>query len=140
MKTCGTLSFCLGPTGNIQGTYNFLSLVARLVIKRRQFDELPAPDSIIAHVAPLAGKTGVLRSLGFADQSCKPFDWPDNNDQANSLDPTPMAAFLEIPAELPGVLIDRDPQSPDDHITTNHDEPDWCHRPCYLVGYFSDYR
>jgi hypothetical protein len=58
----------------------------------------------------------------FADRSCKPFDWPNNNDQANSLDPTPMADFPEIPAKFPGVLIDRDPQSPDDHIAANHDE------------------
>jgi hypothetical protein len=61
----------------------------------------------------------------FADQSHNPFDWPNNNDQADDLDPTPMVAFPEIPAELPGVLIDRDPQSPDDHIATNHDEPHW---------------
>jgi hypothetical protein len=61
----------------------------------------------------------------FADRSRKPFDWLNNNDQANGLDPTPMAAFLGIPAKLPGVLINRDPQSPDDHTPTNHDKPDW---------------
>jgi hypothetical protein len=33
MKTCRTPSICLGPTSNIQGTYNFLNLVTGLVIK-----------------------------------------------------------------------------------------------------------
>jgi hypothetical protein len=61
----------------------------------------------------------------FEDQSCTPFDWPNNTDQADGLCPTSLAAFLKIPAELPGVLINRDPQSPDDHIATNYDEPDW---------------
>jgi hypothetical protein len=114
MKMHGTPSICLGPAGNIQGTYNFLSLVSGLVIKRRRFDELTALDSGIAHVTSLFGKTGVLRSLVFADRRRKPYDWLDNNDQANNLDPTPMAAFPEIHGELPGVLIDCDPQSPDD--------------------------
>jgi hypothetical protein len=50
MMTRGTPSIFLGPTGNIQGTYNFLSLISRLVIKRRWFDELPTLDSVIAGV------------------------------------------------------------------------------------------
>ncbi len=65
----------------------------------------------------------------FADQQRIPYDWLDNNDQADGLDPTPMVDFPEIPAELPGVLIDRDPPSPDDHIATNHNEPDWSQSP-----------
>ncbi len=60
MKTRGTPSICLGPTGNIQGNYNFPSLVSGLVIERRWFDELPALESINARVASLFGKTGVL--------------------------------------------------------------------------------
>jgi hypothetical protein len=34
MKPRGTPAICLGPTGNIQGTYIFLSLVSSLVIKQ----------------------------------------------------------------------------------------------------------
>jgi hypothetical protein len=82
MKTHRTPSICLGPTGNIQGSYNFLSLVSGLVIKRLWFDELPALDFVIAHVASLSGKFGVSQSLVFADLQRKPYDWPDNNDQA----------------------------------------------------------
>ena len=43
----GIPAICLGPTGNIQGTYSFLNLATGLVIKRRRFQELPAPDSVI---------------------------------------------------------------------------------------------
>ncbi len=47
MKTRGIPSICLGPTGNIQGTYIFLSLVSGLVLKRRTWNELPVPQSVI---------------------------------------------------------------------------------------------
>jgi hypothetical protein len=40
MKTCGNPSICLGPTSNLQGTYNFLSLSSGLVIKRQKIDKL----------------------------------------------------------------------------------------------------
>ena len=57
MKSRGLPTICLGPTGNIQGTYHFLNLSSGLVIKRCYFDELPAPDSVINRVNSLAGKT-----------------------------------------------------------------------------------
>ena len=47
MKSRGLPAICLGPTGNIQGTYSFLNLSTGLVIKRRRFVKLPAPDSVI---------------------------------------------------------------------------------------------
>ena len=37
MKTRGCPAICLGPTGNFQGTYNFLSLITGMVFKRRTF-------------------------------------------------------------------------------------------------------
>ena len=63
MKTRGTPTICLGPTGNLQGTFNFLNLVNDLVIKRCRFDKLPAPDSVIARVASLIGKKGIFPTL-----------------------------------------------------------------------------
>jgi hypothetical protein len=57
MTTRGCPSICLGPTGNIQGTYNFLSLISGLLIKRRHFDELPIPNAVIKRVELLAADT-----------------------------------------------------------------------------------
>jgi hypothetical protein len=53
MKTQGTPFICLGPTGNIQSTYNFLSVVSGFVIKHHEWDELPAPQSVIDRVSSL---------------------------------------------------------------------------------------
>ena len=41
-----TEAICLGPTGNFNGTYKFLSLKTGKVIKRRKFDVIPTPDSV----------------------------------------------------------------------------------------------
>ena len=42
-----TPSVCLGPTGNIQGTYKFYSLLTGKVIKRRNFNVLPYPQRMV---------------------------------------------------------------------------------------------
>ena len=67
MKTCGIPSIYPGPTGNIQGIYNFLSLVSGLVIRQRCFTELPAPNSIIAWVVARADNSGVSSNLVFVN-------------------------------------------------------------------------
>ncbi len=122
---------CLVPTGNIQGTYNFLNLLSGLVIKRREFDELPAPDSIIQRVNTLAGKKSISSHLFFADRNQVPFDWLDNTAAASDgLDPTPFAQFPDIPAEMPGVELDRHKPSIESLTTTNDSRPaerDWSH-------------
>ena len=130
MKPRGVPAICLGPTGNIQGTYNFLSLVTGLVIQRRHFTELPVPQSVIDRVAYLARNSGVSRDLVFADRHRVPYDWLDNAPEP--LDPTPIGPYPDIPAELPGVQLDRSipgvqidftaDDAPYDDI--NHD-PDW---------------
>jgi hypothetical protein len=44
-RTVGGIS--LGPTGNIQGTYKFMSLLTGRLIKARSFTPLPMPDEVI---------------------------------------------------------------------------------------------
>jgi hypothetical protein len=59
----------------------------------------------------------------FANRHKIPYDWPDNDDHQDGLDPTPLAPYLDIPAEIPGVPLERHqtpsppslPQSSTDH-------------------------
>jgi hypothetical protein len=44
-KTVGRIS--LGPTGNIQGTYRFLSILSGKQIQDRSFTPLPMPSDVI---------------------------------------------------------------------------------------------
>jgi hypothetical protein len=94
-------AICLGPTGNMQGTYNFLNLTTGHVIKRRRFHEIPAPDLVIKRVNDLASTNGVSSTLVFANRHKIPFDWPDNDAPQDGLDPTPLAPYPDIPAEIP---------------------------------------
>ena len=128
MKLRGIPVICLGPTGNIQGTYSFLYLARGPVIKCRRFTEIPAPDSVIKCVATLAHKSGVSPNLVFVDRHKIPFDWPNNSEPSIGLDPTPMAIYPHIPAKMPGVLLSS-------HAPTANDPPlpapshkiDWSH-------------
>jgi hypothetical protein len=127
MKPRGIPSICLGPTGNIQGTHNFLSLVSGLVIKWRTWTELPVLQSVIDCVTALAKNSGVPKDLVFADRKRNPYPWLDN--PPDSLDDTPIGAYPDVPAELPGVLLDRSRPGvqpnphPEDHQYNN--DPDW---------------
>jgi len=46
-------AICLGPSGNKQGGYRFMSLFTGKKITRRSWDELPMPDIVIARVNEL---------------------------------------------------------------------------------------
>ena len=51
-RTIGAI--CLGPTGNIQGTYKFMSLLTGRLIKARSFTPLPMPEEVIKQVEEMA--------------------------------------------------------------------------------------
>jgi hypothetical protein len=46
-------AICLGPSGNIQGGYKFMSLNSMKKIVRRSWDAIPMPDTVIARVNKL---------------------------------------------------------------------------------------
>ena len=58
-RTVGGVS--LGPTGNAQGTYKFVSLLTWRLIKARSFTPLPMPDEVVNQVNDKAkeGNTGL---------------------------------------------------------------------------------
>ena len=114
-------AICLGPTGNFQGSYNFLNLVSGLVIKRRAFHELPAPDSIIARVTALATTSGVSSDLVFADRRRVPFSWSTTPVVPPPVQP--MAPYPDVSTEIPGVTLAR--HTPPLHQPTNVTEPNW---------------
>jgi hypothetical protein len=51
-RTVGAIA--LGPTGNIQGTYKFMSLLTGKLIKARAFTPLPMPEEVIKQVEEMA--------------------------------------------------------------------------------------
>jgi hypothetical protein len=47
---------CLGPTGNFQGSYKMMCHKTGRKLTRKQFQELPMPDSIIKRIEAMAEK------------------------------------------------------------------------------------
>jgi hypothetical protein len=62
-------AICLGPTANFQGSYTFMSLRTGKRITRKQFTELPMPDSVIKRVKAMALKEKQDKNITFSDQS-----------------------------------------------------------------------
>ena len=47
-------AICLGPTGNLQGVYNFFSLRSGKIITCGNFTEVPTPTIVMKRVAAMA--------------------------------------------------------------------------------------
>ena len=65
-RTVGAI--CLGPTGNLQGSYKFLNLRTGRLITRRSWTSLPMPDEVIARVNALGKAEGQPPLLTFYDR------------------------------------------------------------------------
>lgn len=68
---------CLGPIGNQQGEYKFLSINTGKKISRRSFTEVPMPSEIISHIHSIAEKDKQTEGLVFADRNLRSFE-PDD--------------------------------------------------------------
>ncbi len=40
-------AICMGPTGNLQGSYKFLSLVTGKKVVRRKFTKMPVTEAVL---------------------------------------------------------------------------------------------
>jgi hypothetical protein len=60
---------CLGPTANFQGSYKFLYIRTVKRITRKQFKDLPMPDSIIKRVEAMADREKQDKTITFSDRS-----------------------------------------------------------------------
>jgi hypothetical protein len=59
-RTVGGIS--LGPTGNIQGTYIFMSLLTGKLVKARSFTPLPMPDDVVKKVDSMVSSVQVYNA------------------------------------------------------------------------------
>jgi len=113
MQDRATEAIYLGPTGNHQGTCKFLSLKTKKIIKRRKFDVIPTPDSVIKKINSWGRRDQATGRLVFRDRNNNPYDWEEEHDiliEDNAIEqeePEP-APYPDIPAEIPGVELERD--------------------------------
>ena len=61
-------AICLGPKGNLQGSYKFLNLWTGKMISHHEFTPLPMPQEVIDHVNRLRALDKQPELLTFFDQ------------------------------------------------------------------------
>ena len=68
---------CLGPTGNLQRTYNLFSLLSGKKIIRGQFTEVPTPKIVMKRVENRTGAT--VKDILLDDEANEAFKKIDRN-------------------------------------------------------------
>jgi len=110
-RTKGAIS--LGPTGNLQGGFKFMSLATGKKIIRRSWDVIPMPDTVIARVNALGADQP--EQLIFTDRRGRPIgdveipgvDYYDEEPAAEAGLPDIVDAMdADDDVELPGVDVD----------------------------------
>jgi hypothetical protein len=106
MVTRSNPAIVLGPTGNLQGTYNFLSLATGKKVKRRTF----TPYKVEAY-----GKSTALPGIfDFVDRNGILFEWNEEVDEfpEGIVDVEDVVLYPFLAAEHPGVVLGRDQPLP----------------------------
>jgi hypothetical protein len=114
MVTCSTPAIMLGPTGNLQGTYKFLSLTTGKKGKRHAFTPYPMPDPVIKKVEAYGTSTALPGILNFADRNGILFEWNEVVDESPEGidDIEDVVLYPSLAAEHPGVVRGKDQTLP----------------------------
>ena len=97
---------CMGPTGNLQGSYKFLSLATRKKVTRRKFTKMPVTEVVIKQVEEMAVKDGAVKGINFKDRKGVEYKFDNDKEYKMLVEPNEPAPFPDIPAEMPGTLTE----------------------------------
>jgi hypothetical protein len=97
---------CLGPTGSFQGSYKMMCHQTGRKLTRKQFQELPLPESIIKRIEAIAEKEKQDKTLVFSDRNEEPLHDDAINDAVTAV-----------------VDNDNDNDDDDDDDTSNNNNP-----------------
>jgi hypothetical protein len=99
---------CLRPTGNMQGSYKFLSLSTGKKVTRRKFTEMPMTNSVIRKIDSLGKKERCKNGLSFRNRKGEEYAF-DNNDKYEMIaEARILAPFPDIAAESLGILTEQE--------------------------------
>jgi hypothetical protein len=113
---------CMGPTGNLQGSYKFLSLATGKKVTRRKFTEMPVTDAVIKQVEEMAVKDGAIKGINFKDKKGLEYEFDNDEEYEMLVEPDEPAPFPDIPADAPGMLTETEEEYGIDDVV--QDEPE----------------
>jgi hypothetical protein len=114
MVTRSTSAIVLGPTGNLQGTYKFLSLATGKKVKQCAFTPYPMPDLVIKKVEAYGKSTALLGIFDFANRNGILFEWNEKVDEfpEGIVEVEDVVLYPSLAAEHPGVVLGQDQPLP----------------------------
>jgi hypothetical protein len=98
-------AICMGPTGNLQGSYKFLFETGKKVT-RRKFTEMPVTEAVIKQVKEMAVKDGAVKGISFKDRKGVEYEFDNDKEYKMLVEPDGPAPFPDIPAEVQGMLTE----------------------------------
>jgi hypothetical protein len=99
-------AICTGPTRNLQGSYNFLSLATGKKVTQRKFTKMPITELVIKQVEEMAVKDGAVIGINFKDRKGLEYEFDNNKEYKLMVESDEPAPFPDIPAEAPGMLTE----------------------------------
>ncbi len=97
-------AICMGPTGNLQGSYKFLSLATGKKVTQRKFTKMPVTKAVIKQMEEMAVKDGAVKGINFKDRKEVEYKFDNDEEYEMLVEPGEPAPFSDIPAEAPGML------------------------------------
>jgi hypothetical protein len=95
---------CLGPIGNLQGSYIFMSLTTGKRIVRCKFTEMPITNSMKKQVAKWVSKDCAITGLKFMDKYRIEYKFDKEEDAIIEERPIDVAPYPDILVEAPGIM------------------------------------
>jgi hypothetical protein len=89
----------MGPTGNMQGSYKFLSLETGKKVTQRKFTEMQVTDAVIKQVEEMAVKDGAIKGINFKDRKGLEYEFDNDEEYEMLVEP-------DEPADAPDVLTE----------------------------------
>jgi hypothetical protein len=115
-------AICMGPTGNLHGSYKFLSLATGKKVTQRKFTEMPVTDTVIKQVEEMAVKDGAIKGINFKDRTGLEYEFDYDEEYKMLVEPDEPAPFPNIPADAPGMLTELEEEYRIDNVM--QDEPE----------------
>ncbi len=116
-------AICLRPTGNMQGSYKFLSLTTGKKVTQGKFTEMPMTDSFIRRINSLGKKDQSKSGLSFKNRKGEEYIF-DNEDEYDMIAKvrTP-APFPDVAADAPGILTKQEELMGVDEVVQSKPDP-----------------
>jgi hypothetical protein len=112
-------AICMGPTGNLQGSYKCLSIATGKKVMRRKFTEIPVTEAVIKQVKEMAVKDGAVKGINFKDRKGVEYKFDNDKKYKMLVEPDKPAPFPDIPAEAPRMLTELEEEYGVDEVVQN---------------------